>query len=129
MSKLIGISLGVMIVLGAVSAGEPLKLDPNLPYQAKKSNPVTYDVDFSVVVTPPYHSEVLKVWLPLPPSDAAQDVVEKKLTSFPIKVEPRVGQEETYGNQFAYFEFQNPEGAQIIRHQFQITVWELHWNL
>jgi transglutaminase-like putative cysteine protease len=118
-----------MIVLGAVSAGEPLKLDPNLPYQAKKSNPVTYDVDFSVVVTPPYHSKVLKVWLPLPPSDAAQEVVEKKLTSFPIKVEPRVGQEETYGNQFAYFEFQNPEGAQIIRHQFKITVWELRWNL
>jgi transglutaminase-like putative cysteine protease len=51
------------------------------------------------------------------------------LTSFPSKVEPRIGQEETYGNKFAYFEFQNPEGAQIIRHQFKITIWELHWNL
>jgi transglutaminase-like putative cysteine protease len=129
MSKLIGISLGVMIALGAVSAAESLKLDPNLPYQAKKSNPVTYDVDFSVVVTPPYHSKVLKVWLPLPQSDAAQEVVEKELRSFPSKVEPRVGQEETYGNKFAYFEFQNPEGAQIVRHRFKITVWELHWNL
>ncbi|HEV2946907.1 MAG TPA: transglutaminase domain-containing protein [Gemmataceae bacterium] len=129
MSKLIGISLGAMIALGAVSAAEPLKLDPNLPYQAKKSNPVTYDVDFSVVVTPPYHSKVLKVWLPLPQSDVAQEVVEKELTSFPINVEPRVGQEETYGNKFAYFEFQNPEGAQIVRHKFKITVWELHWNL
>jgi len=129
MSKLIGISLGVMIALGAVSAAESLKLDPNLPYQAKKSDPVTYDVDFSVVVTPPYHSKVLKVWLPLPQSDAAQEVVEKELTSFPSKVKPRVGQEETYGNKFAYFEFQNPEGAQIVRHRFKITVWELHWNL
>src|SRR5260370_4209647 len=118
-----------MVGLGGVHGGEALNLAPNLTYQAKKSNPVAWDVDFSVVVTPRYHGKVLKVWLPLPPSDAAQEVVEKELTSFPIKVEPRVGQEETYGNQFAYFEFQNPEGAQIVRHRFKITVWELHWNL
>src|SRR6516164_2939020 len=129
MNKLIMILLGLMITAGVVSAAEPVKLDPNLPYQAKKSNPVTYDVDFSVVITPPYHSKVLKVWLPVPQSGAAQEVVEKEVTTFPLKVEPRIGQEETYGNKFAYFEFQNPEGAQIIRHQFRITVWELHWNL
>jgi len=129
MNKLIGISVGLMITVAVISAAEPVKLDPNLPYQAKKSNPVTYDVDFSVVITPPYHSKVLKVWLPLPQSDAAQEVVENEVTTFPLKVEPRIGQEETYGNKFAYFEFQNPEGAQIIRHQFKITVWELHWNL
>src|SRR5260370_7697274 len=103
-----------MVGLGGVHGGEALNLAPNLTYQAKKSNPVTYDVDFSVVVTPPYHAKVLKVWLPLPPSDAAQEVVEKELTSFPIKVEPRVGQEETYVNQSPYFKFQNPEGPQIV---------------
>jgi transglutaminase-like putative cysteine protease len=129
MNKLIGISLGVMIALAAVNAAEPLKLDPNLPYQAKKSNPVTYDVDFSVVVTPPYHAKLLKVWLPLPQSDAAQEVIEKELTSFPLKIEPKIAREETYGNKFAYFEFQHPEGAQVIRHKFKITVWELRWNL
>ena len=31
-------------------AAEP-KLDPLLPYQAEKSNPVVYDVDYSIVVT------------------------------------------------------------------------------
>jgi transglutaminase-like putative cysteine protease len=104
-------------------------LDPDLPYQADKTNPVIYDVDFSVVVTPPYHAKVLKVWLPLPQSDAGQEVAEKELGSFPTKVEPKIASEETYGNKFAYFEFLHPEGAQIIRHRFKITVWELRWNV
>src|SRR5205814_1033893 len=50
------------------------ELDPKLPYQMARGNPVTYDVDFSVVVTPPYHAKVLKVWLPLPQTDAGQEV-------------------------------------------------------
>src|SRR5262245_47786810 len=69
----------------------PYELNPDLPYQAKRSDPVTYDVDFSVVVTPPYHAKVLKVWLPLPQSDAGQEVVEKELGSFPLKIEPKIG--------------------------------------
>jgi len=104
-------------------------LDPDLPYQAKKSDPVTYDVDFAVVVTAPYHTKTLKVWLPLPQDDAAQEVEEKELTAFPMKIEPRIGTEKTFGNKFAYFEFSHPEGAQIIRHKFKINVWELHWNV
>jgi transglutaminase-like putative cysteine protease len=104
-------------------------LDPQVPYQAQRSNAVTYDVDFSVVVTPPYKTKKLQVWLPMPTSDAAQEVSETRLTSFPMAVEPSVGTEEVYGNRFAYFEFAAPQGAQIIRHQFRIKVWELHWNL
>src|SRR6516162_10915637 len=129
MNKLIMILLGLMITAGVVSAAEPVKLDPNLPYQARKSNPVTYDVDFSAVVTPPYHTKVLKVWLPLPQSDEAQSVTEKDLSSFPMKVKPRVEKEKRFGNTFAYFEFHHPEGAQIVRHQFQIKTWELRWNV
>src|SRR5262245_53357546 len=34
-----------------------------------------------------------------------------------------------YGNQFAYFEFHNPQGAQIIRHQFPVKTWEVNWNV
>jgi len=104
-------------------------LDPKLPYQGEKSNPVTYDVDFSVVVTPPYHCKVLKMWLPLPQTDAVQKVEEKEVTSFPQKVKPRIGTEKIHGNRFAYFEFDHPEGAQIIRHTFKITTWELRWNV
>jgi len=127
----------LMTIMGLAPAEQPRSspnrdqssLDPNLPYQAKKSDPVTYDVDFSVVITPPYHAKVLKVWLPLPQSDVGQEAVEKDLSSFPMKVEPKIAREEIYGNKFAYFEFQHPEGAQVIRHKFKVTVWELNWNL
>ena len=107
----------------------PLKLDSNLPYQAERLTPVTYDVDFSVVVTPPSKTKVLKVWLPLPQTDGAQEVLASELTSFPMSVEPRIDRESVFGNKFAYFEFANPQGAQILRHQFTAKVYELRWNL
>ncbi len=112
----------------ARSADVP-KLDPDAPYTAEQSNPVTYDVDFAAVVTAPNHTKVLKVWLPLPQTDSVQQVEEKELSSFPMKVEPKIGKEKTFGNQFAYFEFIKPEGAQMVRHQFKITVHDLHWNI
>jgi transglutaminase-like putative cysteine protease len=120
-------------VLGVVplSAADPApaKLDPNQPYQAKKSDPVTYDVDFRVTVTAPYHTKMLKVWLPLPQTDAGQEVTEGAFETFPTKVEPRIGKEPVFGNQFAYFEFDHPEGGQLIRHTFKIKVWELRWDV
>ena len=111
-----------------VRGAEPA-LDPNLPYQAEKTSPVVHDVDFSIVVTPPYHTKVLRVWLPLPQSDAAQEVESKSLSSFPVDVKPRIGSEGVFGNKFAYFEFHEPQGAQVIRHQFRVKTWELSWKL
>ncbi len=107
----------------------PPPLDPALPYQATKSNPVTYDVDYRIVVTAPYRTKVLRVWLPLPPSNEGQKIEKRELSTFPEKVEPKVGTEKKYGNTFAYFEFRNPQGAQVIRQRFRVTVWELHWNV
>lgn len=105
------------------------ELDPAMPYQAERTSAVTYDVDFSVVVTPPYHTRVLKVWLPLPQSDAAQEVSASRLSTFPNEVAPAIDTEKLYGNRFAYFEFHDPQGAQIVRHQFRVKTWELRWNL
>ena len=125
-------ALAVIVVLTAIStvrAAEPNQLDPHLPYQAAKSNPVTYDVDFSVVVTPPYKGKLLKVWLPMPQTDFGQVVTEVSLDSFPVAIEPKIGTEKTFGNKFAYFEFHDVQGAQIIRHKFKVKVWELRWNL
>ena len=119
--------LVLFTVASAAVAAEPLS--PELPYQASRTNPVTYDVDFSVVVTPPYKAEVLKVWLPMPQSDFGQEVSEGELASFPIRVESQVATEPEYGNKFAYFEFHKPQGAQVIRHRFTIKVWELRWDL
>jgi transglutaminase-like putative cysteine protease len=115
-------------VLLAAAPATP-ELAPDQPYQAMKSSPVTYEVDFAAVVTPPAHTRRLRVWLPLPPSDGAQEVSERKITTFPMKVKPRIGREKTYGNEFAYFDFEDPQGAQIIRHRFRIKVWELRWGL
>jgi transglutaminase-like putative cysteine protease len=110
-------------------AAETVNLDPDMPYKAARLNAVSYDVDFSVVVTPPYHTKILKVWLPIPQSDFGQEYGEGKLTTFPMEVAPIIGTEKVYGNKFAYFEFHDPHGAQVIRHHFKIKVWELRWNL
>jgi transglutaminase-like putative cysteine protease len=89
----------------------------------------SYDVDLSVAVTPPYKTRVLKVWLPVPQSDAGQEVSDVAYTAFPSDQKPQVAAEKLFGNQFAYFEFHEPQGAQIIHQRFRIKVWELHWNL
>ena len=130
--SLVAAVLGATIGLSVGAADEPKagpKLDPDMAYKGRKSNPVTYDVDFSVVVTAPYHTKTLKVWLPIPPSDAAQEVKGSELTTFPMAVKPKVGTEKEYGNTFAYFEFDRPEGAQVIRHTFKLSTWELNWDI
>jgi transglutaminase-like putative cysteine protease len=121
-----------LVALGAslpMAAGQGIDLDANQPYQGVKSDPVTYQVDFSAVVTPPYKCKVLKVWMPIPPSDNIQEVSGSKLSSFPVKIEPVIGKEKLYANQFAYFEFKNPQGAQIVRHQFTIKTHEVRWHV
>lgn len=122
----------LVVASGRLAAQEPpgeFRLDPQLPYRAERTNPVTYEVDFSVIVTAPYQTKKLAVWLPIPTVDAGQEVEELSLSSFPLAVEPKIGTEEVYGNRFAYFEFAAPQGAQIVRHKFRIKVWELRWRL
>lgn len=124
----------VVLALGlagvAARADEPAApLDPALPYQAERLDPVTYDVDLSIIVTPPYKTERLRVWVPIPPTDAAQEVGPSRFSTFPLDVAPEQASEPEFGNRFAYFEFVKPQGAQIVRHQFQVRVWELRWRL
>lgn len=125
--NVLGIVSAMLLVVAPTRGDEPL--DPGQPYAAERREAVTYDVDFSVVVTPPYGTKKLRVWLPIPPSDAAQQVSDSRLASFPMKVEPQVGRESTFGNTFAYFEYDNPQGAQVVRHQFRIRVAELRWGV
>jgi len=109
--------------------GASANLDPTQPYRADKVNPVSYAADCSVIVTPPYKAMVLKVWIPIPPSSGAQVIKASEFSTFPLAVKPVIGSEKTYGNQFAYFEFKEPQGAQIIRHKFQIQTYELRWKI
>lgn len=106
-----------------------LKLTPNAPYRAAKQEPVTHSVEFSIVVTPPYHCKVLKVWVPVPQTDVAQEIQESQFSTFPSDLKPQINTEPVYGNRFAYFEFPDPHGAQIITHRFKAKVWNLDWQL
>lgn len=120
------------VICGSASLAygdDSVRLDPTQPYLAKRSNPVAYDVEFQVVVTAPYKTKQLRVWLPIPISDAGQEVLSSELTTFPESVTPQIADEPLFGNRFAYFEFANPQGGQIIKHKLRIKVWELRWNI
>jgi transglutaminase-like putative cysteine protease len=90
---------------------------------------VTYDVDFRVVVTAPHHTKVLRVWMPIPPSDGVQNVTSEGFETWPLEVEPTFGTEPVFGNRFAYFEFHEPKGGQMLRHRFRVTTPELRFDL
>lgn len=105
------------------------ELDPSQPYSAKRSNPVEYDVEFQVIVTAPYKTKLLRVWLPIPTSDYGQELLASELTTFPESITPQIADEPVFGNRFAYFEFANPQGGQVIKHKLKIKVWELRWNI
>jgi transglutaminase-like putative cysteine protease len=122
--------LSILLGLGASAfAQESTKLDPQQPYSAERSNPVTYDVEFQAIVTAPYKTKKLRVWMPIPPTDIAQELISSELSTFPEEVRPQIADEPVFGNRFAYFEFANPQGGQIIRHKFKIRAWELRWGI
>lgn len=125
--------LGGLVLLVGFAAGRAasaeLEITPDLSYQARKGNSVSYQVDFSVVITAPYHTKLLKVWLPLPQTDAGQEITEGEITTFPTKVTPKIAREPMFGNKFAYFEFDRPEGGLIVRHTFTVKVSELNWDV
>lgn len=124
------LAIGCLLSFVAVSrADEALVLDPQQPYSAERLNPVTYEVEFLVTVTAPYKTKKLSVWLPIPPSDHGQELLSSELSTFPGVVKPQIADEPMFGNRFAYFEFANPKGAQVIRHKFRIRSWELRWQL
>jgi hypothetical protein len=125
------LALLVAICFAAAATAQAVDapLDPAASYTAERSDPVTYDVDYAVVVTPPYKTKKLRVWLPVPQSDAGQEVQSFDVKTFPGERKPVISTEPLYGNQFAYFEFDSPQGAQLIRQRLKITVWELRWRL
>lgn len=123
------ICLVVPLLLSTIVGASEPTLDPNDPYTGHKTSPVTYKVDLSAVVTPPYKCKFLRVWMPVPPSDEIQMVTGSTFTTFPMKVEAKIGQEKEYGNRFAYFEFKDPQGAQIVRHQFTVKTHQVEWNI
>jgi transglutaminase-like putative cysteine protease len=108
---------------------QPLNLDPGQPYIAERKNPIRYTAEFKAIVTAPQGTKKLRVWIPIPQSDHGQEVTACKWSTFPQAIVPTFHTENVFGNRFAYFEFDNPQGAQIITHHFNATIWELNWGL
>jgi transglutaminase-like putative cysteine protease len=109
---------------------EPVsKLDPAQPSTATRSDPVNYDVEFKAVVTAPQGTKALRVWVPVPQDDHGQEIAKIAWDAFPAGIEPSFHTEPVFGNRFAYFEFANPQGAQIISHRFRARVWQLDWDV
>ncbi len=104
-------------------------LVPTQPYSATTSNPVSHSVEFMVTVTAPYKTKLLRVWMPIPPSDNVQRLLSSEFDTFPVSVTPQIAAEPVFGNKFAYFEFPHPQGAMVIRHKLRMEVAELRWNL
>lgn len=112
-----------LIFASKVWAGEVL--DPNQAYTAEQKNAVTYEAEFDLVFTPPSGSQDVRVWLPVPPSNAAQ-----KLANYRTDPKPDTdAAEPLYGNRLVSFHFEKPLGGQTIHQSFRITTHELFWHL
>jgi hypothetical protein len=127
--RVLTVAIACVAVVAVTASANAQELSPMQPSQAAKSDPVTYDVDLSAIVTAPAKTKKLRIWMPIPQSDATQTIALGQLYSYPINVKPQIATEPVHGNRFAYFEFDAPEGAQMIRHTFQATTNELRWNI
>lgn len=126
MPQLLSLAILSLLLSPFASAADP---DPTQPYSALQSASVVHDAELMVTVTAPYKAKLLRVWMPIPPSDNAQTLLGSEFETFPVEVPPQIAAEPVFGNRFAYFEFPNPQGAMVIRHKLRIKVSELHWNL
>ena len=77
---LIGLAASHSSVSRPADADSP---DVHQPYSAERSQPVTHDVEFVVTVTAPYQTKLLRVWLPIPPSDHASSCSSRASRRFP----------------------------------------------
>ena len=88
-----------------------------------------FKVDFRVAIKAPAKTKQLRVWVPLPPSNENQRVWDRKLHTFPRVYQPQLTHEPTFGNDFAYFEINAPDGPLEIRHTFTAEIAQLDWGV
>ena len=126
MHRLLSLAILTLLLSPLASAADS---DPAQPCTAHQSASVVHDAELMVTVTAPYKTKLLRVWMPVPPTDNVQTLHRSEFETFPTSVNPQIATEPVFGNRFAYFEFPNPQGAMVIRHKLQIEVAELRWNI
>ena len=88
-----------------------------------------FEVDFRVAIVAPAKTKKLRVWIPIPPTTGNQVVTNSRFRTFPRKVSSKVSTEPTYGNEFAYFEIESPDGALEIQHTFTAEIAQVDWSV
>ena len=99
------------------------------PLAPAKTSVAKFNVDFRVAIMAPAKTRKLRVWVPLPPSTATQVVTESEFRTFPREHQPQLTREPTFGNAFAYFEIDSPDGALEIQHTFAAEIAQLDWDV
>ena len=94
-----------------------------------KTSLAKFKVDFRVTIMAPANTRQLRVWIPLPPSTDTQVVRDRKFRTFPREHQSQLTREPTFGNQFAYFEINSPDGALEIQHTFTAEIAQLDWGV
>jgi transglutaminase-like putative cysteine protease len=124
-TKALGLLLALGVAAGGARANDALSRVPDRPYTGKLSNPIRYHVEFEYVFTAPYKTKLARVWLPVPQSNVRQTISNTTIDPAPISLDA----EPVYGNRFAYLEFANPLGGQIVHVSFDADVSEMRWDV
>ena len=103
--------------------------EPEAELTPAKTAVAKFNVDFRVAIKAPAKTKQLRVWVPLPPNTENQMVSDRKFQTFPRQHQPQLTHEPTFGNEFAYFEINSPEGPLEIRHTFTAELAQLDWGV
>lgn len=112
-----------------IKGEEATPLSVETPLTATKGPTATFEVDSRIAITAPAGTKKLRVWIPLPPTTGTQVIRNRRIETFPREVDPQIAKEPTFGNQFAYLEFDSPAGGQEIRHTFVAEIAQLKWSV
>ena len=114
-------------LLPVMAWNEPVGVGSKLEPGPTEGPSATFNVDFRVAITAPDKTRQLRVWLPLPASTGGQIIRNRTLRTFPLERSPEIAVEPTFGNTFAYFEIDAPEGAMEIQHTFTAEIAQRVW--
>ena len=121
--------LPLSVVIAWADQKSDQRVGPTPESGPTKGTHAKFNVDFRIAITAPAKTRRLRVWLPLPPSTDSQIISNRSLRTFPRERTPEIAVEPVFGNTFAYFEFDSPDGALEIQHTFTAEIAQLSWGV
>ncbi len=128
-SLVVGCLVGPVSNLKAWNEDEPETPQTNADLSPSKTAIAKFKVDFRVAIKAPAKTRKLRVWVPLPPTTDNQKVWDRHFMTFPRDLQPEIALEPSFGNEFAYFEIDAPDGPLEIRHTFMAEIAQLDWGV